>query len=61
MFNAVGSISIGKTISPKDWIVEPLKPISTQSKLPKVEIEIPICLKTKIWSKLVELPESINT
>lgn len=58
-FRAMGPVSTRKTL--KDWIVEPLKPISTRSRLPKVEIEIPIYLKTKIWSKSIELLGSTNT
>lgn len=60
-FRAMGPVSTRKTISLKYWIVEPLKPISTRSRLPKMEIEIPIYLKTKIWSKSIELLGSTNT
>lgn len=60
-FKAMGPVSTRKTISLKDWIVELLKPISTRSKLPKVEIKIPIYLKTRIWSKSTELLGSTNT
>ena len=43
-FRVVGLASNSKIIYPKVWVVDPLKPISTQLEFPKVEIGIPIYL-----------------